>query len=99
MKQETSPITVHILGKEYKIACTENERDNLITSAQQLDEQMREIKNTGKVIGSDRIAVMAALNLAHELGQMQSKNTSVSQELADHLANLRRKIQNVLESV
>ena len=98
MKKEASPITVHILGKEYKIACTENERENLITSAQQLDDQMREIKNTGKVIGSDRIAVMAALNLAHELSQIQSQSTSVSQDLAAHLANLRRKIQNVLES-
>ena len=98
MKEEASPITVHILGKEYKIACTENERENLITSAQQLDEQMREIKNTGKVIGSDRIAVMAALNLAHELSQIQSQSTSISQDLAVHLANLRRKIQNVLES-
>lgn len=98
MKQEVSPITVQILGKEYKIACTEDERDILINSAQQLDEQMREIKDTGKVIGSDRIAVMAALNLAHELNQIQTQKTSVSQELADHLANLRRKIQNVLES-
>lgn len=98
MKEEVSPITVQILGKEYKIACTEDERDVLINSAQQLDEQMREIKDTGKVIGSDRIAVMAALNLAHELNQIQTQKTSVSQELADHLANLRRKIQNVLES-
>ncbi len=98
MKEEVSPITVQILGKEYKIACTEDERDILINSAQQLDEQMREIKDTGKVIGSDRIAVMAALNLAHELNQIQTQKTSVSQELADHLANLRRKIQNVLES-
>lgn len=98
MKGEISPITVQILGKEYKIACNEDERENLINSAHQLDEQMREIKNTGKVIGSDRIAVMAALNLAHELNQIQTQKTSVSQELADHLANLRRKIQNVLES-
>lgn len=98
MKGDPSPTTVHILGKEYKIACTEDERENLISSAHQLDEQMREIKNTGKVIGSDRIAVMAALNLAHELSQIQSQSTSVSEELADHLANLRRKIQNVLES-
>ena len=60
-------ITIHILEKEYMIACTEDERHDLQRSADYLDTKMREIRDSGKIIGTDRIAVMAALNISHEL--------------------------------
>ena len=60
-------ITIHIMDKEYMIACNEEERHDLQRSADYLDNKMREIRDSGKIIGSDRIAVMAALNIAHEL--------------------------------
>jgi cell division protein ZapA len=60
-------ITIHVLDKEYKIACSEEERHDLQRSADYLDNKMREIRESGKIIGSDRIAVMAALNITHEL--------------------------------
>jgi len=94
------PVAVKILGKDYRIACAENEQEALIHSAQELDEQMKEIRDSGKVTGTDRIAVLAALNLAHELNQAQTKtetNSSNGNGIAIQLAHLRSKIENALE--
>ncbi|AIR88698.1 cell division protein ZapA [Pseudomonas cremoricolorata] len=60
-------VTVQILDKEYSIICPPEERSNLVGAARYLDGKMREIRSSGKVIGADRIAVMAALNITHEL--------------------------------
>ena len=60
-------VAVSILGKEYQVACPAEQHAELLLSARYLDEQMRAIRATGKVIGLERIAVMAALNIAHEL--------------------------------
>jgi cell division protein ZapA len=60
-------LDVSILGREYRIACRESEREELLQAVQFLDRRMREIRDSGKVAGTERIAVMAALNIAHEL--------------------------------
>ena len=60
-------IEVSILGRNYKVACEDGERDALMQAVEYLDAKMSEIKKVGKVSGTDRIAVMAALNIAHEL--------------------------------
>ncbi len=62
-------VTVSILDKEYQVACPPEQEAELIVSASYLDKQMRLIRETGKVIGLERIAVMAALNISHELLQ------------------------------
>lgn len=98
MSKASLPVTVTIMGKEYKIACEEEERDNLIRSATQLDEQMRKMRDSGKVAGPDRIAVMAALNLAHELQVLKNQNVILSQSLSECLTNMLHKIENVLEN-
>ena len=64
---KTIALDITILGREYKVACTEGERDELLEAVALLDKRMREIRDTSKVTGNDRIAVMAALNFAHEL--------------------------------
>ena len=64
---QPNTVTVHILDKEYCIACPADERSNLESAARYLDGKMREIRSSGKVIGADRIAVMAALNITHDL--------------------------------
>jgi cell division protein ZapA len=92
------PVSIKILGKDYRIACSEDEEEALLRSAQELDEQMREIRDTGAVNGTDRIAVMAALNLTHELRQTQSKNAPSNAGISAQIANLRHKIENVLEN-
>ena len=63
----SSSVTVHILDKEYSIMCPQEERANLVSAARYLDGKMREIRSSGKVIGADRIAVMAALTITHDL--------------------------------
>jgi len=65
-------VTVQILDKEYSIICPQEERTNLVSAARYLDGKMREIRSSGKVIGADRIAVMAALNITHDLLHKQS---------------------------
>jgi cell division protein ZapA len=63
------PLTldVNILGRDYKVACKESERAELTEAVTYLDNRMREIRDGGKITGADRIAVMAALNITHEL--------------------------------
>ena len=60
-------IEINILGRAYKVACSREEESALIAAADYLDEKMREIRESSKVIGAERIAIMAGLNLAHEL--------------------------------
>ena len=66
MADSAKTIEISILGRNYKIACEEGERDALLEAVAYLDGKMGEIKKAGKVSGTDRIAVMAALNIAHE---------------------------------
>jgi cell division protein ZapA len=64
---EVQGVDVNIMGREFKVSCTDEEREGLMTAVNYLDKKMREIQAAGKVIGAERIAVMAALNLTHEL--------------------------------
>lgn len=67
MSPPPEPVRVTILGKEYQVACPPEERADLYASANLLDERMRTVRDGGRVVGADRIAVMVALNLAHEM--------------------------------
>ena len=64
---KSEPLTITIMGKEYRIACPEDEKDNLLASASLLNSKLEEIKEQGSVIGTERIAIMAALNMSHEV--------------------------------
>lgn len=75
MSEEATRVTVRLLDKEYQVACPEDERAALLESAELLNKRMKDIRDTGKLVGMDRIAVMAALNLSHEMLQ---ERTSVS---------------------
>ena len=97
MSQKPQPVTLTILGKEYKIACEPDEQDDLLRSAQQLDNQMRKMRDAGKVSGADRIAVMVALNLAHELQLLKTQNALLTRHLDECLVRMSHKIENVLE--
>ena len=66
MAEGAKTIEISILGRNYKIACEEGERAALLEAVAYLDGKMGEIKKAGKVSGADRIAVMAALNIAHD---------------------------------
>jgi cell division protein ZapA len=64
---EVKGLDVSIMGREFRVACPEDEQDELLAAVNYLDRKMREIRDSGKVIGVERIAIMAALNIAHEL--------------------------------
>jgi len=66
MAESAKTIEISILGRNYKIACEEGEREALLEASAYLDGKMSDIRKAGKVNGTDRIAVMAALNIAHE---------------------------------
>ncbi len=95
----TAPLTldVTIFGREYKVACSENERAELAEAVAYLDRKMREIRDRGKVAGIDRIAVMAALNIAHDLLRERQANRASTQSLPPQNAidedTARRRIQ------
>lgn len=71
---QPNTVSVKILDKEYQVACPEEQEAELMVSAKYLDKQMRSIRDTGKVIGLERIAVMAALNISHELLQASEES-------------------------
>ena len=73
MKETRDGVTVTILGKEFIVACPENERAALVAAAGYLDKKMREIQTSGKVMGTERTAIMAALNIAHELLELRER--------------------------
>jgi cell division protein ZapA len=66
MSKETRGLDVSIMGREFRVSCTEEERKDLLNAVEFLNSKMKEIRDTGKVIGVERIAIMAALNITHE---------------------------------
>jgi len=89
-------ITIHILDKEYMISCCEEERHDLQRSADYLDTKMREIRDSGKIIGTDRIAVMAALNISHELLTQDGSTASTDASVGTRIGSLQEKIDDAL---
>ena len=98
MSDETVPVVVHILGKEYRIACKRGEEDALLESSRYLDEQMREVKQKGNVIGTDRIAVLVALHMATEVLKHKGALTDRrSDALSQRLRAMQRKLEGAIE--
>lgn len=95
---QPNTVTVHILDKEYCIACPAEERANLESAARYLDGKMREIRSGGKVIGADRIAVMAALNITHDLLHKQQRLDQEATTTREKVRDLLDKVDNALAS-
>lgn len=97
MKESRDGVTVNILGKEFMIACPEEERAALSASAAYLDKKMREIQTSGKVMGTERTAIMAALNIAHDLLELRGRG-GLPVDTAQKIKFLQNKIDAVLRS-
>lgn len=93
---ETMHVT--ILDRDYGVSCPAEEVEDLRTSARLLDERMREIRKSGKIVGIERIAVMAALNIAHELIKAKSELNNYDRITEKHLSRLNDKIERALAS-
>ena len=78
MSQQSTTVEVRILDKEYLVACPQEEQEALLRSARHLDTKMREIRASGKVFGTERIAVMAALNITNEMLERDTMSDTAS---------------------
>ena len=96
MSDEPLQVNIRILDKDYHIACPPSEQEDLRASARLLDQRMREIRQTGRVIGTDRIAVMAALNITHELIQLQRTQPVSQGETDRRLSQLQEQVATAL---
>lgn len=91
-------VFVQILDKEYQVACPPGERDALMQAAHNLDERMRDIRGSGNVIGLERIAVMAGLNLSHELLESKDSPRDINAD-SDDLVRLTQKLDDALSKI
>ncbi|RLA02734.1 MAG: cell division protein ZapA [Gammaproteobacteria bacterium] len=95
---EHSTITVNIMDREFRVNCQESEQQNLLDSAATLDQRMRDIRDTGRVIGVDRIAIMAALNLASELLSTEGSSDEIIDMTNQSINRMQEKIETSLNT-
>jgi cell division protein ZapA len=88
-------VSVRILEKEYQVACLPEERSELLDSAEFLNGKMKDIRDAGNIVGLDRIAVMAALNLAHELLK-RNRNDAIESEVTERVRQMRERVESAL---
>jgi cell division protein ZapA len=94
---DATRVSVRILDKDYFVACPAEERSDLIDSAAFLNTRMKEIRDTGKVVGADRIAVMAALNIANELLRLRELDHASQTEAGTRVRQLRERVETALQ--
>ena len=85
-------VSIRILDREYTVGVDPDERDSLLSAARLLETKMREVRGSNRMAAIDRVAVLAALNLAHELEQLRNQNASRDREIARTLVELNRRI-------
>ena len=96
MNEPYAQVSVRILDKEYQVACPASERTDLLDSAEALNAKMREIRDSGRVVGLDRIAVMAALNMANDLLHAQARDRALEGVVSDRLKVISERVESVL---
>lgn len=96
MPRPPSTVSVRILEKEYQVNCPEEEIDELTASARYLDAQMRGIRDSGKVLGLDRMAVMAALNIANDLLRLKNERATVATTIERKVGELTQRVTTAL---
>jgi cell division protein ZapA len=96
-EKEPTAVTVRILDKEYFVGCPPDERNDLLESAEYLNKKMREIRDTGKVVGADRIAVMAALNMANELLRLRKQDQEIQGNVSNRVKQMRERVEGALQ--
>ena len=96
MSNTVARVSVRILEKEYQVACPADEQPDLQRAASMLNEKMREIRESGKVVGLDRIAVMAALNITNELLQARNAGDRIDEAASARVRSLRQRVEAAL---
>lgn len=98
MSATNEPVSIHVLDREYTVGVEPDERASLIAAAKLLDARMRDVRGANRMAAIDRVAVLTALNLAHELQQLQQVNDARDRELARTLAALQNKLDTLLDA-
>lgn len=93
----SEPVSIRLLDREYTVGCTPDERDSLVAAARLLDAKMREIRGNNRMVALDRIAVLAALNFAHELQQARDEVAARDRQLSRSLADLNQRLDGLLD--
>jgi len=96
-KSKATPVNITILGKEFQVASPEDEHQTLLQAANFLDQRMREIRSSGKVLGLERIAVMAALNISYELLNSPNPSSEEASEVEQRIQLIQTKIDDALK--
>ncbi|WKZ13236.1 MAG: cell division protein ZapA [Gammaproteobacteria bacterium] len=95
---ESAKVNIRILEKEYQVACSPDERGALLDSAELLNTKMKEIRDGGRVVGLERIAVMAALNMANELLRSRDRGENLETKAKAKVRAMRERVESVLQS-
>jgi cell division protein ZapA len=98
MSDQSAAVQVKILDKEYQVNCPPADQEALIKSARYLDENMRKIKDRGNIHGAEKIAVMAALNITHDMLRKNRMINETRQETTQQVKGLEDKIENAISS-
>jgi len=98
MSKDSNSLNIKILDKEYRVGCPAAEHESLLHSADFLNDKLNEVRSKGSILGSERIAIMVALNLAHELLQSQPYQEGFD-KLDDRVASLQSKIDIALREI
>ena len=94
---QAQPVSILLLDREYTVGCEPDERDSLQTAAKLLDARMREIRGNNRMAALDRIAVLAALNLAHELQQLREDSDARDRDLVRTIGDLNRRLDGLFD--
>ncbi len=92
---QTIPVTVKILDKEYKISCPQGEHESLLVSAKNVNDNMSKVREGGKALSADRVAVMAAINIAHELVKTKEK-PNIDESIINRIDAMQLSIDSIL---
>ncbi|MBA2239619.1 MAG: cell division protein ZapA [Lysobacter sp.] len=94
----SQPVNIKLLDREYTVGCGPDEQESLLSAARMLDSKMREIRGSNRMAALDRVAVLAALNLAHELQMLRQASEASDRELNDALGKLHRRLDALIDA-
>jgi cell division protein ZapA len=98
MAEEADTINISILGRDYQISCPPSEEEALRKSAKYLDKQMSKVKSRGSTLAYEKVAVMAALNICHELLQQSQEAENTDSSFVDKIQTLQEKVEVALQN-
>lgn len=98
MSDNTIPVTVRIADKEYKISCPEGEHESLLASARRVSSDIKAMRENGKALGPEKIAVIVALNIAHELINTESASSNDNSYISESLESIQQSVDIALNT-